>query len=86
MWIAVLAAGLATFDPDTQRGLTEISVWRERDLDRYISANCPTLFASAPADPFAVQPSQVPPANRIELQYAPTNAEVYGPELHRTFT
>lgn len=87
MWIAALVvAGLTPLDPDPQRALTETAAWGERDLDRYISANCPTLFASALGNPFAVQPSQVPPADRIELQYAATRAEEYGPELHRTFT
>ena len=83
---ALIVAGLMPSDPVPQKAMSETGVWGERDLDRYISTNCPTLFASAPADPFAVQPSQIPPADRIELEYAPTRAEVYGPELHRTFT
>ncbi|GEM_PF-6361296 len=87
MWlVALITAGFGSVDPFPQGPVSENAVWGQRELDRYISANCPKLFAAAPTDPFALPTPQAAPAERIELQYAPTRDEAEAVALHRTFT
>lgn len=84
--VALIAIGLGSSNPHSQQSPISEAVWGERDVDRYISANCPKLFAAAPADPFAPPQPQVAPADRIALQYAPAKDEAGDVALHRTFT